>query len=1728
MITLQAADLATLLPSSTVPLASVLRSGSLPTCVRDALRAAYPNAKSSESGARQRFTLAVAVAVQSHLGRADLLGRPKSVLQLPPAESALQYPAGNGLLQPKLTALALGFDFSASLPVLMATASLEKIDLACRILLHALFTSPRSAGTALGALYDASRPSDALETVLPSLDTLHSAPASLQRSVSTAAAVFPAFPALKQREFSLPQLSPPQRLQRLPAVSALQQLSLSSPAAASNAAMPAASSSDATPALLRATAHPTDGSQLQCWYSAVASALQLPLTSVDGTPRKHCAELERRIRSALAGIHSAPLLSAYSFHIDPTADDAEVQRVKAAYLSSSDLTQQQQGGNREMYLLSHFHNGALAFRSYSSVPGQNDDQRWRFACALPGSAIVAASRERRPPVLSAHKCNPTRTVYLHHCAYQGGSSNNHWEPLTFTLSNGSELHEWPTHSAASADDSEQQHRHRLVQAACMKSRIRVCTAAAAAQASDRAVAAALVDSAARIKSAAAPAAAAVAPARPTKPPLKHKRSGASGVAAAPTSKPVAHIWSKSRGAVAAEPAAAGALNSLPASQPVHSRVYQPPQTRPNVWRELPSSCRSRFLAVSVPMFERYARLSSAGDFDRCAAVLNLMLDLPSQSLLRKGHVRELKQALEQSMDHFTAQLAAAASDDAGASNSTPAASLQPLTQPLTSADSSADMELESVSDTFIDADSSAATVADEPAAPANDLDPLDDDATTRAVRRATGILREGAPRAQRRAFRSLSQAPLASITSSTIRQLRDLHPTATEQMRAVPANKALEIAAVDPKTLLTLLKRRVNNGAAPGPSGWTGSHLQLIASGSSEQARDGLCLLIRDICNGVFGGATQQRLLASVLMPIGKKDGRSVRPIAMGEVLVKLAAHYCMSLIEEQLPTLFPRIQFGVKRAGGSEAAAQLTRALFEQSRRQHGTTIALKTDFANAFNAASRARIWDTLLKHPETEPLWRMFHWAYSDPSALLLYDRSRLHTRLPSSEGVRQGDPFAAFAFALSVQPLYEAAIDGLSDCHAVSVQDDLTLIGPAEQVFAAFDRIVAAAPDYHLSLRVEKCAVYVPVSLADEQLMHAEVLDGCNTRQLAHSASLESLGVLLGSDDDVRAHCDKAVAELEERFRALRHPAMSVQDAFLLLRSCALPSLAFLTRTVPPELLRPAAQRFDSLVRDTFLHLMQLQLDRIATSGVATAEQLREMISLPLKLGGMGLRPAERVAASAYFASAAAILPDFLRAFPALTALANGSETELFQQLQECRALMESQGVSEQLAGAPSKVAKKRRGPKPGAHAQKMAAAAAAVSPTAAFDESPVLRSSVDQLWSAAAAFDSVGNTKEGAFLQAERVQRSATQLIEERVLQSLRASSSVRRRILLVANSNPHCSDFLTVLPTQPCYRMADASMQLAVRHRLGALPYDSLTDQQCFCTTHDSFADDPDHFHSCTKCRRSMLTLRHDNVVQVLQDLAVSVGFNTIREPNSHIRPDSLASLPASSVEYNHHADLLLLKHGMKLYVDVTVVRPTNNTTVAAARDGNTGASIIPLAAARVATAAKHKKYDEIARANGYRMIPFALESYGGISSEASSLLQTMSAHSVEYSPADFLLHAHKRLSVALQSSNADIAQLAMQQFHLRQHAANKSSYDLWQRKHEERVRAYAQPANGDRLAASISAFVQAADMQAMERHESLLPVSDPSRLAFVHQRRVGHADVARTIDNTGIITCAA
>ena len=67
--------------------------------------------------------------------------------------------------------------------------------------------------------------------------------------------------------------------------------------------------------------------------------------------------------------------------------------------------------------------------------------------------------------------------------------------------------------------------------------------------------------------------------------------------------------------------------------------------------------------------------------------------------------------------------------------------------------------------------------------------------------------------------------------------------------------------------------------------------------------------------------------------------------------------------------------------------------------------------------------------------------------------------------------------------------------------------------------------------------------------------------------------------------------------------------------------------------------------------------------------------------------------------------------------------------------------------------------------------------------------------------------------------------------------------------------------------------------------------------------------------------------------------------------------------------------------------------------------------------------AARHSKYDELARINGFKFVAFALESTGAFGEEAMEFINSISALTDD--PSLFYVYCMRRLSIALQRGNA-------------------------------------------------------------------------------------------------------
>jgi hypothetical protein len=272
----------------------------------------------------------------------------------------------------------------------------------------------------------------------------------------------------------------------------------------------------------------------------------------------------------------------------------------------------------------------------------------------------------------------------------------------------------------------------------------------------------------------------------------------------------------------------------------------------------------------------------------------------------------------------------------------------------------------------------------------------------------------------------------------------------------------------------------------------------------------------------------------------------------------------------------------------------------------------------------------------------MWRNAHWAYCAPSPLWVYDRRGVPVhQLESANGVRQGDLLAAALFALAVQPIYASALVQVPGASAVAVLDDITFLGTPEQVTQCTEALADAARAANLTLQPRKCKFLwfhdTPLAEPVTDFLQQGHFLVCQTATVL-------LGAPIGRDEAaIRRMLQDAVDEHGPFFDLLCHNCMPVQIASILLRASGVPRMNFLSRVVAPSLIRDAAAAFDQRVLDTALRFLQIDPARLS-------DEARLQLSLPIRLGGAGLRTAERTSPFAFWGGLSQAAPYLAAALP----------------------------------------------------------------------------------------------------------------------------------------------------------------------------------------------------------------------------------------------------------------------------------------------------------------------------------------------------------------------------------------------------------------------------------------------------------------------------------------------
>jgi hypothetical protein len=446
---------------------------------------------------------------------------------------------------------------------------------------------------------------------------------------------------------------------------------------------------------------------------------------------------------------------------------------------------------------------------------------------------------------------------------------------------------------------------------------------------------------------------------------------------------------------------------------------------------------------------------------------------------------------------------------------------------------------------------------------------------------------------------------------------------------------------IDRKDALRIL-RTGNTGKSAGPTGisWTLIH---DCCHADDEILDHVTALVEDIVNArVTDPLARALLCAAFLLPID--DGKKRRPIVNIDTFLKIAMEFVGADIAEIVSPTFTPIQL-CNAKGGSERAIHELAAGIDAAKAAGDHPVVIKTDAKNAFNALWRQIMLGAFYRNPGTAKYWPFLVWWLTFAPLLLMCDADgTVIATIFSDNGAMQGVYLASLAYALGVQPIYDAVASAFPTLVCRAIVDDFTIAGDALTALSAFEMLRERLGLVGVSLALEKCHVLwlSPAAIPQEVLEKAAALGirivRCADPPGDHDPDPTLLRIL-GTSCYASTHlCQQWLTIVFTRYLCdlshLLRRRLPLKLRYHLLRMCALRRPTFVMRTHAPSLVSPFIKVWDAATSHVMAQFIQ---DRGVTSSLP--DSARSILALPSSgAGGLGIVRLLDLVAPAYLGAA----------------------------------------------------------------------------------------------------------------------------------------------------------------------------------------------------------------------------------------------------------------------------------------------------------------------------------------------------------------------------------------------------------------------------------------------------------------------------------------------------------
>ena len=444
---------------------------------------------------------------------------------------------------------------------------------------------------------------------------------------------------------------------------------------------------------------------------------------------------------------------------------------------------------------------------------------------------------------------------------------------------------------------------------------------------------------------------------------------------------------------------------------------------------------------------------------------------------------------------------------------------------------------------------------------------------------------------------------LAAETEEVLNSLVEKHPQQSQPHNRIAESIVTHFHAGSSDTLQVL--KTFPKGSSGGIDGLTPQHLldmfvNVLECSQKSKNLETLTSFINFIFSTQLPSTVNSLFFSARLIALAKPDG-GIRPIAVGHTLRRLCSKILNKWATVTLKNDFHQTQFGAGARCGTEVIIHKTRLHLANN----PCDMLIKIDFKNAFNCLMRAKILDSVAT---TLPgAYQYILNAYEKPSIL-----SYGSNVIKSAEGIQQGDAMGPLLFCMTTLPL----VKQLSCSLNLWYMDDGVLAGSRESVLKNFDFLRTEAEKFGLQINVKKCEAF---NAGDAQLPdEMTVIPAENLTLLGGALCKEAVTPCL------RAKLEK-LTQLTNKV-----PSLPAHHAYTLMKFClGGPNLTSFVRSTPC-CDDPVLSDIDNLLRHTISKVLNVNL----------TDDAWLQTSLPIKLGGFGIRDLTTLSIPAFLSSSIA--------------------------------------------------------------------------------------------------------------------------------------------------------------------------------------------------------------------------------------------------------------------------------------------------------------------------------------------------------------------------------------------------------------------------------------------------------------------------------------------------------